>query len=276
MKSLLSIASAPLLVALPLFGAQAQAQGVPSSQAWGCTAPAFKSCSFTYDPGWDEYNNTWNNPSMPPNAYTLYANSHSDWEEVANQAKCPTTSCAVEAYASAQYNFQNEAGAQEIADITKMSSYFNQTMPTGNLYTNGFDSEAAYDIWLDNYNLEVMVWVDDQGQTPGGQIIGTANLFGQDFIVYHSGALDNPNSGTYSFVLAENESSGYVDILDVLQWLTANTYIPTSDYMTQFNFGWEIASTGGQTDTFRLNGLTLDSNLVPRSGLQAGPSPGGP
>ncbi len=222
---------------------------------WNCTAAAFQACSVSNDSGWDEYNNPWNNPAMPPNSYTLDANSHSSWQAVANQATCPTSDCAVEAYESAQFNYANTPGSEEIANISTMTSSFDETMPTGSLGTNGFDAEAAYDIWLNNYGLEVMVWVDNQGQTPAGSVIGTATLGGQNFTIYQSGS-------TYSFVLDTNETQGTVDILAVLHWLTTNGYTSTTSYMTQFNFGFEICSTGGVTDTFTVNALSLTQSFT--------------
>lgn len=245
-KKFLSMISVLPMLALPSI---AQAAPLPT-QTWSGTAAAFQTVSFQNDPGWDEYNNPWNDPAMPPNSYTLYANSHSDWKVVANQATCATNGCAVEAYESAQYNYNNTSGEQEISDITHMVSHFNETMPTGNLSTNGFDAEAAYDIWLDNYGIEVMIWVDNQGQTPAGSVIGTADLTGKKSTVYKSG-------NTYSFVLNKNETHGEVNILAALDWLTSNNYIATSSYMTQFNFGWEICSTDGKTDTFTMHGLNL-------------------
>lgn len=240
-----------LLVTLPVvLLAATGAHASTTTQTWACTAAAYQACSFSSDPGWDEYNNPWNDPAMPPNSYTLYANSHSDWEMVANQAACPTRDCAVEAYESAQFNYDNTPGSEEISGIRYMTSYFNQTMPTGNLATNGFDAEAAYDIWLDNYGIEVMIWVDNQGQTPAGQVIGTASLNGQRYLVYNSG-------NTYSFVISRNETSGTVNILAAFDWLTAGGYVPANSYLTQFNFGWEVASTAGKTDTFQVHNLRL-------------------
>jgi hypothetical protein len=222
----------------------------PGGGAWACTAAVFHACSFAADPGWDEYNNPWRKPPMPPNSYILHANSHSDWEVVAKQGACPTSDCAVEAYASAQYRYDNRPGEETIASITEMTSTFAQSMPSGSLGSNGFDAEAAYDIWLNNYALEVMIWVDNQGQTPAGGRIGTATLAGAAFTVYRSGH-------TYSFVSGRNEASGSVNILDALDWLVSEHDASSSSYLTQFNFGWEICSTGGHTDTFSVRGLGL-------------------
>jgi|SRR5579875_384080 uncharacterized protein len=243
------LALAPLIV-MPSLSGHAAAK----AQTWDCTAAAYSGCSISSDPGWYEYNNPWNNPAMPPNSYTLNADSHSDWAVEANQAACASDDCPVEAYESAQYNYDNAPGSEEVSDISNMTSSFNETMPTGSLSTNGFDAEAAYDIWLNDYGTEVMIWVDNQGQTPGGSVIGTADIAGQNFTVYLSGS-------TYSFVLDSNETSGQVDILATLDWLTSNNYIASSSYMTQFNFGWEICSTDGKTDTFTMNGLSLDQSF---------------
>lgn len=225
-----------------------------SAQTWNCTADAFQACSFSNDPGWDEYNNPWNNPAMPPNSYVLSSDSHSNWQVVANQAQCPTSDCAVEAYESAQYNYDNTSGEETISEISQMTSDFSQSMPTGSLGTNGFDAEAAYDIWLNNYALEVMIWVDNQGQTPTGSEVGTADLGGTNYTVFFGGS-------TYSFVIDNNETSGTVNIQDALDWLVSNEGVSSSSYMTQFNFGWEICSTDGQSDTFTMNSLDLNQSF---------------
>ena len=245
-KRLLSVLFTVPLLALSTLTAHAQ--------TWACTAAAFSACSIQGDTGWDEYNNTWNDPAMPPNSYWLYANSHSNWEVLANQAACPTLDCAVESYDSAQFNYKNTPGTEKISDITHMTSDFKETMPTGSLETNGFDAEAAYDIWLNDYAIEVMIWVDNQGQTPAGSVIGTPVIDDQGFTVYKAGQ-------TYSFILDHNETSGQVNILKTLDWLTTNGSISPNSYMTQFNFGWEICSTDGKTATFTVNKLDLEQGF---------------
>jgi hypothetical protein len=107
---------------------------------------------------------------------------------------------------------------------------------------------------FNDYGLEVMIWVDNQGQTPGGSEIGTADLASTEYTVYESGS-------TYSFVMENNETSGTVNIEDALEWLVSNGYTDSSSYMTQFNFGWEICSTDGQSDTFTINNLSLSQNF---------------
>lgn len=187
---------------------------------------------------------------MPPNAYRLHAQSHGNWEVVARQAACPTTACAVQAYESAQYDWDNRPGEETISDIRQLTSAFSQRMPTGSLAANGFDAEAAYDIWPNRYGLEVMIWVDTQGQTPAGSRIGSANLGGTRYAVFRGGR-------TYTFLAGTNVTSGTVNSGDALDWLVAQAGVAGSSYLTQFNFGWEICSTAGKTALFRVTRLDL-------------------
>jgi len=70
--------------------------------------------------------------------------------------------CAAEVYESAQWNYRNG----RYSSIRYLYSSFSETMPTGSLRRNGFDAEAAYDMFINGTDTdEVMVWVDNQGQT---------------------------------------------------------------------------------------------------------------
>jgi hypothetical protein len=99
-----------------------------------------------------------------------------------------------------------------------------------------------------------MIWVDNQGQTPAGSVVGTPRLAGHSYTIYQAG-------NTYSFVLNKNITHGNIDILPALHWLTTNNYIASSSYLTQFNFGFEICSTAGKTDRFAVNALTLQQSF---------------
>lgn len=86
-------------------------------------------------------------------------------------------------------------------------------MPAGSLRKNGVDAEAAYDMFINGHDTdEVMVWVDNQGQTPAGSRRAVADIDGQKFDMYFAG-------GTKSFVLTKNETSGTIDYNAILTWL---------------------------------------------------------
>jgi hypothetical protein len=239
MKKLLA-SSAVLAVVVLLFSGAGTATA--SSTAGSCTARNGGACSFGH---WIVYNNTW---GPTPGTYVIHARSQSNWSVTADQnggGGCG--GCAVEAYESAQWDY----GSTRYSSIKYLSSSFSETMPTGSLKKNGVDAEAAYDMFIKGSDTdEVMVWVDNQGQTPAGSRYGAAVIQGQKFEVYVSG-------GTKSFVLSKNEAKGTVDYLAILRWLHDHGMLAASDTLKQFNFGWEICDTGGVSRTFTVKSLTL-------------------
>jgi len=159
--------------------------------------------------------------------------------------------CAAEVYESAQWNYRNG----RYSSIRYLYSSFSETMPTGSLRRNGFDAEAAYDMFINGTDTdEVMVWVDNQGQTPAGSFFGVAYIRGQRFRVYVS-------DRTNSFVLTKNETSGTVHYLAILSWHHKHRMVAVSDTLSQFNSGWEVFDTGGVARTFTVHSLTLHQRL---------------
>jgi hypothetical protein len=213
-----------------------------ASPAGTCTATNGGACTFGH---WIVYNNAW---GPTPGRYVIYAHSQSNWRVVADQnggGGCG--GCAVEAYESAQWNYNNA----RYSSFKYLYSSFSETMPTGSLKKNGFDAEATYDMFIHGSDTdEVMVWVDNQGQTPSGSFYRVAKIDGQKFRVYNSG-------GTKSFVLEKNETKGSINYLAILAWLHGHGMVKASDTLWQFNFGWEICDTDGKAQTFIVHRLTL-------------------
>jgi hypothetical protein len=116
----------------------------------------------------------------------------------------------------------------------------------------GLDAEAADDIWLTDYKLEAMIWVDNHGQRPAGNIAGHATILGQHFSVWNGGT-------TWTFLLDHNQAAGQTHILGALRWLTSHRDIPADVTLAQVGFGWEIASTGGRPLDFTVTRYRLMS-----------------
>jgi hypothetical protein len=238
----------PGLVVFAALPAPAQA-AIPPNPAWESTAPFG-----TWQNGrFDVYNNEWNTSEAGPQ--TIWANSYHDWGVESTQAD--TTS--VKTYPSVQENYNNPA----YTSLRSLRSTFTQSMPAA----ANFDAEAAYDLWLNNYQFEVMMWVDNHGQTPAGSVIAEIHIYGKKFAVWQG------SQDAYSFVLSgKQKAAGNVHLFSALRWLVNHGYMNPSATLTQVNFGWEIASTDAVPMDFTLTRYSLSTGWKgsPLAGLTGG------
>jgi hypothetical protein len=226
-------------VVAPYLGQYASVRlAAPVGSTWSST----RQFSLWNNGGFDVYNNEWNTTEAGPQL--VWANSYRHWGVVSVQPD----STSVKTYPSVQKNFPNPP----LRTVKSLSSTFAQSMPPPNL---SYDAEAAYDLWLDNYKIEVMVWVANHGQTPLGGVINHVVITGQDYAVYKGGP------DMFSFVSTGPPATrGQVNLLSVLQWLIRHRYLSGSDSLTQVNFGWEIASTQGVPLNFAVADYSLSTN----------------
>jgi Glycosyl hydrolase family 12 len=208
------------------------------SWAW-CSSDAFG--TFNTSDGFDLYNNEWNS-SANPGPQKICGNNGHDWQVTSTQRARNTE---VLTYPSVQKNYPNRA----LSSFTSMTSSYAENMNA----TAGTDAEAAYDIWINDLNKEVMFWVDNHGQTPAGSKVATVTLGGLTWDYYQE-------NGYYAFVLNHNATSGTVDLLAGIKYLISRGVLSSSDKLWQVNFGWEICSTAGVPQTFTMSNFTLASN----------------
>jgi len=196
------------------------------------------------DGGFDVFNNEWN--SSQAGFQRIWANSFGVWGVESRQL--PSTS--VKTYPCVQRNYKSPA----LTSVTKLTSTFAESMPAASA---DYQAEAAYDIWLDKYKVEVMIWMDNHGRIPAGNVLTRVRIQGQKFTIWQ----DGPNM--FSFVLSGGpEPSGQVNLLSFLNWLLNHRFLSRSDTMTQVNFGWEIASTGGTPLNFSMQSYSLSSGIA--------------
>jgi len=206
---------------------------IPRHPAWKSSAPfgAWNNGGFIV------YNNEWNSSAGPQ---TIWADSYRHWGVESTQQAGNT---AIETYPCVQKNFNNVP----VSKFHLMRNGFTESMPAN---TKGLDAEAADDLWLNNYKIEVMIWVDNHGQRPSGQIVGHATFFGQHYAVWHSGTY-------YAFVLDHNEKKGMTYMLASIRWLIRHHFLNANVTVAQINFGWEIASTNGKPKDFTVTNYWL-------------------
>lgn len=197
-------------------------------------------------------NNMWNcqqNPD-PCGKETVWANSYHDWGIQTTQKAGNT---AVLSYPDVQDVLTQPSGSDTpLSSFTTLSSTFKIKMASG----SGVDDEAAYDDWLNNWQTEVMIWVDNQGQTPAGSVVAHPVIGGQDWTLWATGTKGNDDN-TYSFVRDTNTTSGSVNTLATFKWLATNGWIPASSGVSDDEFGFEECSTGGHSADLTVTGFTL-------------------
>jgi len=122
------------------------------------------------------------------------------------------------------------------------------------------NAQAAYDIWLNDFDLELMIWVDTHGpdRIPAGSDTGIDVTFAG--VVYRLWA-ESDNS-TISFVRKTNARTGSIDIRAVIQYLIDQKRYPASVGINMFCFGFETPSTGGIDEVFEVLDYTLVTKPV--------------
>ena len=197
-------------------------------------------------------NNVWN--PVPGWASHLQAVDPTDWWTVAN---FPAGNTSVSAYPSLGVWFDEKP----LANFSKIvSSYDEEMHPNA-----GSQCWAAYDLWFNNWANEVMIqhdlarfnlWQNTSlvkgvqfGGHNGAEVrLWDLNLYGAAEYVWH------PSNNSW------NAQSGTIDILEILQWMMDNGYLPQNSNATAFGYGWEICSTGAQDQFFKINSFSLEAD----------------
>jgi hypothetical protein len=157
----------------------------------------------------------------------------------------------VETYPNSEFDVggrANGVATQPISAYNSITSTFSENFPSLGSW------DAAYDLWLNNWGTEIMIWNQWTGTQlfwPSDKSI-TVDLDGVPYWFQNNG-------GELMFFRQTMVQSGSVDILAALNWLAANGYVKSSDVPTQFEYGVEICATSG-TETFPLTGLTFNMN----------------
>jgi hypothetical protein len=215
-----------------------------------CTKPIFTTSdaegTINTDPDDGEFfwvnNDAWNGSHGPQ---TINVCSASSWSASSDQ---PNDGGAVETYPDTEYDVggRNSLNTTPISGFSSITSTFAESDPTG---AGGWD--AAYDLWLNNWSTEIMIW----NQWSGGQAFWpdqatiTLTLDGVGYKFFNNG-------GELMFFRDTQTTSGSVDILAAFNWLVSNGYVHSSDVPTQLEYGTEVAYTSG-IEVFNTTGLSF-------------------
>jgi hypothetical protein len=227
----------------------------PTTQGMACvTANVHSDCGPYSDPaisgsnGYSTYvsQDMWNPISGA--AQTMTATGPGSWKVTADM---PASNTAVVSYPDTQQIYTTSNNTPEpLSNFSSIASSYAESGPAG----SGDDYEAAYDIWTSaGGNVqEIMIWVDDHGQTPAGSDVASATIDGVGYKIWSTSGAGAVGK-TVSMVLDSNQSSGSVSVLDDLNWLKSGGYMPAGSGLGQLDFGFEICSTGGVPQTFTVS-----------------------
>jgi hypothetical protein len=234
---------------------------------YGATCGAYAYAGIVNSNGYNTYVGVdcWANPQCTSK---LEANSPGDWQVTTRET---TGNTGVRSYPDVQQlmnNWDPQTGTWNncadrcadtpIGDLTSLSSTYTESFP----HNSGTIAQFAWDIWTNNNTGpgEIMVWVDNVNRESGGaQQRGTATIAGQDWTIYTYGdgeliwSLGAP--GTFA-----QQSSGTVDLLAILRESIRQGFTSPGATIGQVNAGWEICSTGGVDETFRVSRYTLSGS----------------
>jgi hypothetical protein len=179
---------------------------------------------------------------------TITACAWNRWTVVSNQPGTGTDD-GVKTYPDTQRHV-----SLPVASLSSLPSSFDVTVPPGGgtVPARGKQWNAAYDLWLDNWATEVMVW---NTWTMNWQY--WYNVRGGvdaviDGVTYHAFT----NGSAVWFVRATPTDKGTVDLAHLLQWAVAKGWIRPSAVLQEVEYGFEVAYTGEPT-AFTLNDYTL-------------------
>jgi hypothetical protein len=182
---------------------------------------------------------------------TLYATTPGNWYVTASM---PAGNTAVVSFPNTGESYNSNL----LTGFSSIYSSFSENMSP----TVGTSAEAAYDIWLNNWNNEVMIQHDMVKRGgPCGPVLATATFGGPGGVPVQNWNLCQYGSELIWQLPGNGEQSGSVDILAMLNWLVNNGgYLPHASSLTAISYGFEICSTGGVDENFQVKGFSITSS----------------
>ena len=191
--------------------------------------------------------NMWNCPCGPQ---LTWADRRWHWGVTTRQ---PRGNTAVLSYPDIQRTTTLASGADlPVSRLAAVRSRFAETFP----HLRGVRAQAAYDVWLDGYNKELMIWTDTWHRTPAGHRAGSVRVYGVRWDEWY----DPPGGGdgpVFTFVRHRSVRHGWAHILSMIRVLQHQHRLGPRAGLSDVEFGFELASTGGRWLTFTVTRYQL-------------------
>jgi hypothetical protein len=190
--------------------------------------------------GYFVHNNVWNAAEAGPE--TLHACSFKNWYVVSKQRDLASNRGSVKSYPNVHKDYQD----RRLDSFSTITSEFAATSPHIGIYN------VAYDIWLNGVagpdSTEVMIWTENFKQVPAGSRVTTTSFAGVDYAVWKTS-----DNGYLAFVPDAPLTSGRLDLLAMLRWLTSKGWLADDSTLGQICFGIEVVSTNDTDAVFTVS-----------------------
>ncbi len=189
-------------------------------------------------------NDTWNASGFNI-TQTMYICNYNNWYVTAGNM---SEAGGVKTYPNVHEDFNNVP----ISSFKTVSSTFASTSPPqSDIY------DAAYDIWINDQAIEVMIWNNSWNKnerlTPGGSKQATVSFGGRSYDVYK-------DNGYIAFVATTPFDSGTIDLLQIFKYITTQGWIASNATLSQIDYGIELISTNNQNATFKVTNFSITTN----------------
>lgn len=251
-------ALAPVLVMAISLGfipvASAKASPCVSTKAEGSCGAYYVPRQIAGSNGYNTYvqQNVWG--PIPGWHQKLVSRSPGNWYIIANMPRGNTAVVSYPNIGQIMSDPRNDQRSLPLSGYASIQSSFTENMHV----TRQTDSEAAYDIWLNDYKNEVMIQTDNYG--------GQADVCGKTHVAF-GGWKGVPVKRTWTFCNLGDElifqlpgkhvKSTSVGILAMLRWLAKHHYFKSSSTLTAIGYGFEVCSTGGVNERMQVSRYTL-------------------
>jgi hypothetical protein len=186
---------------------------------------------------------------------TMRVCSHGNWS-VTVKADDQAHDGAVKTYPNVHRDYHDWSTGHEprIRSFKTITSTFASRSPGVGVY------DGAYDIWLngvaDRGSTELMIWTDNHRQTPAGQVVEKRLRFN-----HRTWKLWATGDHRYlAFVPDRPLPHGRIPLLNRFDHLMAHGYLPRRSTLGQVCFGYEMVSTNGTTQKFKVDRFSVRSS----------------
>lgn len=188
---------------------------------------------------------TWNFAPYPGSQQTMYVCDYNNWYAMVN-VNDNKNDGAVKTYPNVHKDFSSPA----ISSFHGITSSYAHTAPSYGAW------DYAYDIWINNYNVELMIWTQSAGRqahVPGVPVVATVTLSGITYDIHKSGSY-------IAYDMKTTKTSGTLNLLEIMNDMKARGYISTSATLSSIQYGVEVCDTSAINTKFEVNNFSVNTN----------------